>query len=404
MKSGMMSSGLAAYATTSNPTSRTYHGVDGCRSISATTATRRFARRIHRWTAFIGSCPGKHGNRLPGFDKPEHGALPGCDVDGAHANALAGRTDPVVHTGHLNVTRLEVVPVHRHAKVICSLLLTLAASAAFSQQADSDPRSFAEAVENEGGGRIGIAAVDIASGTRLEYRADERFPMCSTYKLLLAAQLLSRVDERIEDLDRDVPIAETDLVPYAPVVSEQLRAGHDSMTIRALCTAIMTSSDNSAANILLRETGGIEAFNRYVRSLGDGVTRLDNLEPLLSTDALRDERDSTTPSAFLDTVQRIVVGNALSAGSRALLLNWLEQSAVGLNRLRGGFDRSWRSGNKSGSGDNATTNDVAIVWPVTNGPAVIIAVYYSGSSRDPGARDRVLGRVGALILRHFGYR
>ena len=75
------------------------------------------------------------------------------------------------------------------------------------------------AIEKKVGGRIGIAAVDTGTGKRVGRRADERFPMCSTFKLSLAAAVLRRVDDGKEKLDRPVSYGESDLLSYAPVTA-----------------------------------------------------------------------------------------------------------------------------------------------------------------------------------------
>jgi beta-lactamase class A len=282
------------------------------------------------------------------------------------------------------------------------LLLLVAPWPAVSQANGSNLERLLSITELESGGRIGVAALDTASGSLFGYRSDERFAMCSTFKLLLSSAVLSRVDNSSENLDREVPIAQDDLVPWAPFIEERLDARARSVTIRELCVAVMVISDNSAANILLREIGGTSALNRYVRSLGDSVTRLDHFEPHLNTNVPADPTDSTTPNAFLDTMRQVLVGDVLSRQSRNLLLDWLTQSVTGTNRLRGEFDPRWRSGNKSGSGNNATANDVAIVWPDHDDRPIIIAAFYAGSSLDTAGRDDVLATVGSAIVRHFG--
>jgi beta-lactamase class A len=273
---------------------------------------------------------------------------------------------------------------------------------AVAQANGDDLEVYLSTVEHESGGRVGVAALDLQTGARFQYRADERFAMCSTFKLLLASAILSRVDTGLEDLDREISITRDDLVPWAPVIEEELRTRTESMTIRELCVAIMALSDNSAANILLREIGGPRALNRHVRSLGDTLTRLDHIEPHLNTDVPANPADTTTPNAFLDSMHQVLIAEALSGQSSDLLIDWLTQSITGTNRLRGGFEPQWRSGNKSGSGNNATVNDVAIVWPDDDDRPIIIAAFYAGSSRDTGGRDHVLATIGNLVIRHFG--
>jgi beta-lactamase class A len=132
------------------------------------------------------------------------------------------------------------------------------------------------------------------------------------------------------------------------------------------------------------------------------VTRLDHFEPHLNINLPEDPADSTTPNAFLDSMREVLVADALSAQSRDLLLDWFTQSQMGTNRLRAGFEPHWRSGNKSGSGNNATTNDVAIVWPDDREYPIIVVAFYSGSSRDTGGRDEVLATIGSTIAQQLG--
>ena len=130
------------------------------------------------------------------------------------------------------------------------------------------------ALERASGGRLGVYALDTGTGRSLGHRADERFLMCSTFKLLLAAAVLARVGAGRERLDRRVPYTASDLLPYAPVSRAHLADG--SLPIGALCQAAVEVSDNTAANLLLASIGGPTSVTRFARSLGDGVTRLDS--------------------------------------------------------------------------------------------------------------------------------
>lgn len=131
------------------------------------------------------------------------------------------------------------------------------------------------------GGRLGVAALDSASGARLEHRADERFPMCSTFKVLLVGTVLSRVDAGLERIDRRIAYRESDLLDYAPIARANLARGF--LTVRASCEAAIEESDNTAANLLLRSVGGPARVTAYARSLGDARTRLDRSEPELNS-------------------------------------------------------------------------------------------------------------------------
>lgn len=116
---------------------------------------------------------------------------------------------------------------------------------------------------------------------------------------------------------------------FPPVSGE--RAGDGGLTVGELCAATVSLSDNTAANVLLARHGGPAGFTAFVRSLGDEVTRLDRTEPTLNEAAVGDPRDTTTPLAMLQTLQKLVLGNALSPTSRAWLQRWLEETSTGDN-------------------------------------------------------------------------
>jgi beta-lactamase class A len=250
------------------------------------------------------------------------------------------------------------------------------------------------AIEAREGGRLGIAVLDTAGGRSLTYRADERFPMCSTFKLLAAAAVLARVDAGEERLDRKVAYGPADLLSYAPVTKAHVAEG--AMSVGDLCAAALNWSDNTAANLLLDTIGGPPGFTRYARSLGDSLTRLDRNEPTLNTAIPGDERDTTTPLAMARDIQAVLLGDRLSASSRRQLADWLIADKVGDHRLRAGLPPNWRIGDKTGSGDNGATNTIGMLWPPAGAP-LAVAVYYVGSSAPPEACNAVHKQVGAII-------
>jgi beta-lactamase class A len=252
------------------------------------------------------------------------------------------------------------------------------------------------ALEMASDGRLGVAVVDTRAGVNgfIGYRSDERFPLCSTFKLLAAAAVLKRVDDGKEQLDRRVKFEASDLVTYSPVTKDH--AGGDGMTVGELCTAAMTVSDNTAGNLLLASLGGPQALTDYVRSLGDAVTRLDRIEPDLNEALPDDQRDTTTPAAMVKTMQALVMGDALSQSSREQLIAWLVANKTGDTRLRAGLPPAWRIGDKTGSGERGTSNDVAVAWPPNSAP-VFIAVYLTGTTVTAEARNGAIAAIGTAI-------
>jgi len=245
---------------------------------------------------------------------------------------------------------------------------------------------------------LGVAVIDIATGQRMAYRADERFPMCSTFKLLAAAAILKNVDAESERLDRHVAYSQSDLLEYAPVTRANLSKG--GMTVSELCAAAVELSDNTAGNLLLAAIGGPAGLTTFTRSLGDDVTRLDRTEPTLNTAIPGDPRDTTSPAAMLADLNALLVGNTLTKNSRATLLGWLNNCKTASKRIRAGLPSDWTSGNKTGSGDNGTANDIAVIQRPGKAP-ILVAAYFTGSSAPPAARDGVLAGVGRIVARQF---
>ena len=249
------------------------------------------------------------------------------------------------------------------------------------------------ALGRRNGGRLGVALLDTASGRRVAHRGDERFPMCSTFKFLAAALMLARVDRGEDRLDRRIVFAESDLVPYSPATKEH--AGPGGMTVDAICAAAVTLSDNTAGNLMLASFGGPAGLTAFVRGLGDPVTRLDRIETELNEGAPGDPRDTTSPLAMLGTMQKVVAGNVLSAGSRERLIGWLVANKTGDKRLRAGLPAAWRVGDKTGTGGNGSANDIAVAWPPGRAP-VFIAAYYTGSTISDEARSAVIAEAGRI--------
>ena len=274
----------------------------------------------------------------------------------------------------------------------------LAGSTAAVLARSSATRLTLAGLESRHGGRLGVFALDTGNGERLAHRADERFPMCSTFKMLLVAAVLARVDAGGERLDRRVAYHKTDLLPYAPITRANLGVG--SMTVRALCAAAIEFSDNTAANLLLAALGGPERVTIYARSLGDTMTRLDRNEPALNSAEPGDERDTTTPAAMATTLRKLSIGSALSPSSRRALQAWLLGCRTGVDSLRAGVPAFWRVGDKTGSGAHATVNDIAVFYPPRRAP-IFVTAYYTGSSASSDPRDEVLADVGRIVVTTF---
>jgi beta-lactamase class A len=258
----------------------------------------------------------------------------------------------------------------------------------------SDAANQIAAIQARLGGRIGVAALDTGSGKRLNYRADERFPMCSTFKFLTAAAVLKRVDEKRDQLDRFVSYDAKDILEYAPVTKAHLKEG--GMTLGALCEAAIAQSDNTAGNLLLDAVGGPAGVTNFTRSLGDQVTRLDRKEPDLNSAIPGDDRDTTTPGSMLADMARILNGDVLSRSSRRQLEDWLQENKTGATMIRAGVPTDWIVGDKTGRGANGATNDIAIMRPPDRAP-VLLAIYCVGSTATANDRAAAIAEVAKIV-------
>jgi beta-lactamase class A len=252
---------------------------------------------------------------------------------------------------------------------------------------------------------LGVYAVDVGSGSAISYRANERFAMCSTFKVLAVAAVLARVDRGEERRDRHVLYTRADLLAYAPIT--RLHVGEGFMTVSALCEAAIEYSDNTAANLLLKALGGPKSVTEYARSLGDPVTTLNRFEPALNSAIPGDSRDTTTPAAIAADLRRVVLASALSATSSRELTAWLRHCRTGRSLLRAGLPPSWIVGDKTGlggrtnaAGASDTRNDIAIAWPPHKDP-LIIAAYLTGSQLPAAQRDASIASVARIVVEEF---
>jgi beta-lactamase class A len=255
------------------------------------------------------------------------------------------------------------------------------------------------AYERETGGRIGLFAENLASGTKMAWRAEERFVMCSTFKASLAAFVLARIDRGEDRLEDMVAYGAQDLLDYAPVAKQNLAAG--AMSVSDMCKAIVELSDNTCANLLLARSGGPAALTAFWRSTGDTVSRLDHNEPELNRSPPGDPHDTTTPAAMAGNLRRFVLAEVLSTRSRQHLTDWLVGCKTGNNRLRGGLPKEWKIGDKTGNNGKDASGDIAIAWPNAGGP-VLVCVYTQGGSPTARQIESVFAEIGRMAGQQLG--
>lgn len=249
--------------------------------------------------------------------------------------------------------------------------------------------------------RLGAWVLDTGSGRGIGWRPDERFGQCSTFKLSLAACVLAEIDAGRIGESEVLHYRAGDLLANSPVTAANIGAG--GMTVVALAEAAQKTSDNLAANLLLRRIGGPGALTAFWRCLGAPECRLDRFEPDLNFIPPGERRDTVAPRAIARAVGRMLTGPVLEPASRDRLLGWMVQTTTGAARIRAGLPRAWAAGDKTGTGMQAgmgnLVNDIAVAYPGPHAPPLVIA----GFCQAPGffaqtraADEAVLARLGLI--------
>ena len=252
----------------------------------------------------------------------------------------------------------------------------------------------ARQIEAQLDARVGLAIIDTANGARWGYRANERFAMTSTFKVLACAALLSNLEDGKADPDHQVVIEQDDLVAFSPVTETWV---DKSVTLEALCETTLRTSDNTAANKVMEALGGPKAVTAFVRSTGDQVTRLDRWETELNEAIPHDPRDTTTPAAMAASIEKLLLGDALQVPSQQKLTRWMVESTTGGPLLRASIPENWRIGDRTGAGGHGSRSVVAILWPPHRGP-LIAAIYLTQTGASMEQRNGAIASIGNAIV------
>jgi len=288
----------------------------------------------------------------------------------------------------------------RAASAAPFLLSALPALAAQGKTTPDRGKAQLAALEQSAGGRLGLFALDTAHGAELSFRATERFPVCSTGKLFAISAILKRSEHDAALLSRRVVYGREDVEKsgYAPITRQHVATG---MTVAALCAAAMQYSDNAAMNLLMRQLGGPAVVTAFARSIGDATFRLDRWEPELNSAIPGDVRDTSTPAAMAASLRRLALGAALAPEQRGQLVAWMKGNTTGDKRLRAGVPAGWVVGDKTGTGDYGTSNDLGVLGPPGRAP-IVVAAYFTQGEKAARPRDDVLAAAARVVADVLG--
>lgn len=250
-----------------------------------------------------------------------------------------------------------------------------------------------EELEHNFKGRLGVFALNTADGSCLTHREHERFPVCSTFKMLVAAAILELSMRTPGLMQRRIHYTQSELVTYSPITENYVETG---MTVTDICDAVMRYSDNTAANLLMKIVGGPSALTAFARSIGDIAFELSRWETELNTAIPGDQRDTSTPHAMGYSLQRLALGNILGTQERKQLQDWLLSNTTGAYCIQAGVPANWKVGDKTGSGDYGTRNDIAVIWPAER-PPIILTVYTTQHQQHAEKRNDVIASAAKIV-------
>ncbi|MNM45957.1 Beta-lactamase precursor [compost metagenome] len=249
------------------------------------------------------------------------------------------------------------------------------------------------ALEQSAGGRLGVAAWRTDNSARVSHRADERFPLCSTFKAMLAAAVLARSASQPGLLDQHVRYEKKELVTYSPITEKHL---DDGMSVADLCAATLQYSDNSAANFLMVILGGPQAVTAYARNIGNTVFQLERWETELNSAIPGEVRDTASPASMAHSLQKLLLGTSLPAPQRQLLDSWMRGNTTGDKRIRGGLPAGWAVADKTGSGAYGSVNDIGVAYPASGAP-LVIAVYYTREQKNAPTNQDIISAATRIV-------
>lgn len=285
----------------------------------------------------------------------------------------------------------------RQTAAIAVSLISLLASPMLWADNNNTIEEQLNTLEKYSQGRLGVALIDTKDNSQITYRGEERFAMASTSKVMAVAAVLKTSEKQAGLLDKNITIKKSDLVAYSPITEKHLTTG---MTLAELSAATLQYSDNTAMNKILDYLGGPAKVTQFARSINDVTYRLDRKEPELNTAIHGDPRDTTSPIAMAKSLQALTLGDALGQSQRQQLVTWLKGNTTGDHSIKAGLPKHWVVGDKTGSGDYGTTNDIAVIWPENHAPLILV-IYFTQQEQDAKYRKDIIAKAAEIVTKEI---
>lgn len=293
-------------------------------------------------------------------------------------------------------------------------------------------------VATQSDGRLGACALEGQARIAC-VNGDQRFSLQSVMKLIVGAAAMHAVDHRGWRLDDEVVLRREDLSlhvqPLARIVEQQ---GEFRTTLGDLIERAVVESDSAATDYLFERLGGAPGLADFLRHAeASGGIRVDRNERQLQTEItglvwraefvdsaelrearerlspaqrraafeayLADPRDTATPFATVEFLDRLARGRILSEASTDYFLGVMGRTRTFPTRLRAGAPAGWIVAHKTGTssdleGLNAVTNDVGL-FRTADGRTIAVAVFLAESRQAASERDAVLAAVARAVGR-----
>lgn len=278
-------------------------------------------------------------------------------------------------------------------KSIITLFLSIISLNAYAQESSIQKKL--AALEASSGGRLGVYALNTENNSLIQYRADERFLMQSTFKVMGVSTMLKQYPIDNPIWKQKITYTKQDFGTWSPITEKHLA---DGMTVSELCAAAIMYSDDTAINLIVKKLGGPETLVTFAQSIGNNNFKLDSSATELH------HIYTTTPAAMGKSLQQLALGNILTLPQRQQLITWMKDCATGNNRIRAGVPKGWVVADKTGSGDYGITNDIAIIWPPTKHAPIVVAIYFiqDKDNKDAARRPEVIAAATRILIKEFG--
>jgi beta-lactamase class A len=311
-----------------------------------------------------------------------------------------------------------------------ALAMSAPASAAGTAPLEAEIARIAQPAE----GVVGVAAWRLdGSGPRILLNADQGFPMASTFKVAVAGTILSQVDEGRLKLDQLVPV-DPNMMVESEGLAETFRHPGVSVSVKNLLELMLTVSDNTATDTLVKLAGGPAVVTEWVRGQGIQGLRVDRDTAGLIRDFYglppgpsfpeslaaglkanpkledkgdkpdpkfdRDPRDTATPTAMANLLERIYTGKALSPASTKLLGQIMERNTTGKARIRGHLPDGTIVQEKTGT-IGGSLNDVGLITLPGNDGKLVAAIFIKQSKKPFDDRERVIADIARALYDYY---